>query len=158
MKCAVVTVGTLNGGTAGNIIPQSAELKGTTRTFDAAVQDLIEGRVTTIAHKVAAAYGAHATVAYRRMYPPTVNHVHETLFAVRVARALVGEAQVNSELEPIMGSEDFAFMLEVRPGNIMLIGNGDTAGVHDPRYDFNDAAIPYGIAYFRALIENGMPL
>jgi len=87
-----------------------------------------------------------------------VNHVQETLVAVKAARAVVGEANVNAELEPLMGSEDFAFMLEERPGNIMLIGNGDTAGVHDPRYDFNDAAIPYGIAYFRSLIESGMPL
>jgi metal-dependent amidase/aminoacylase/carboxypeptidase family protein len=98
------------------------------------------------------------TVAYRRMYPHTMNHVQETLFAVKAARAVVREANVNAELEPLMGSEDFAFMLEERPGNIMLIGNGDTAGVHDPRYDFNDAAIPCGIAYFRSLIESGMPL
>jgi amidohydrolase len=158
MKCAVVTVGALNGGKAGNVIPQSAELVGTTRTFDPAVQDLIETRVIAIAEKVAEAYGAKATVAYRRMYPPTVNHPRETLFAVSAAKALVGKTNVNAELEPLMGSEDFAFMLEERPGNIMLIGNGDTPSVHDPRYDFNDAAIPYGIAYFKALIENGMPL
>jgi amidohydrolase len=157
-KCAVVTVGALNGGKAGNVIPQSAELVGTARTFEPELRDLIETRVIAIAEKVAEAYGAKATVAYRRMYPPTVNHVRETLFAVRAARAVVGEPNVNAELEPLMGSEDFAFMLEERPGNIMLIGNGDTAGVHDPRYDFNDAAIPYGIAYFRSLIESGMPM
>jgi metal-dependent amidase/aminoacylase/carboxypeptidase family protein len=158
VKCAVVTVGALNGGKAGNVIPQSAELVGTARTFDPALRDLIETRVTAIAEKVAEAYGAKATVAYRRMYPHTMNHVQETLFAVKAARAVVREANVNAELEPLMGSEDFAFMLEERPGNIMLIGNGDTAGVHDPRYDFNDAAIPCGIAYFRSLIESGMPL
>lgn len=158
MKCAVVTIGALNGGKAGNVIPQSAELVGTTRTFDPTLRDLIEGRVITIAEKVAEAYGAKATVAYRRMYPPTVNHPRETLFAVSTAKALVGDANVNSDLEPLMGSEDFAFMLEERPGNIMLIGNGNTASVHDPRYDFNDAAIPYGLAYFRSLIESGMPI
>ena len=158
MKCAVVTVGALNGGKAGNIIPQSAELRGTTRTFDPSLRDLIEARVITIAEKVAEAYGAKASVAYKRMYPPTVNHVRETLFAVNVAKALVGETNVSAELAPLMGSEDFSFMLEERPGNIMLIGNGDTASVHDPRYDFNDAAIPYGIAYFKSLIESGMPL
>jgi len=157
-KCAVVTVGTFNGGKAGNVIPQSAELGGTTRTFDPAVRDLIETRVVAIAEKVAEAYGAIATVANRRMYPPTVNHVRETLFAVSVARALVGETNVKAELEPLMGSEDFAFMLEERPGNIMLIGNGDTPSAHDPRYDFNDAAIPYGITYFKSLIESGMSL
>ncbi|MBW6421540.1 amidohydrolase [Rhizobium sp. XQZ8] len=158
MKSAVVSVGALNGGKAGNVIPQFAEMVGTTRTFDPKLQDLIEARVTTIAEKVAEAYGAKATVAYRRMYPPTVNHDRETQFAVEMARALVGEANVNAELEPLMGSEDFAFMLQERPGNIMLIGNGDTASVHDPRFDFNDDAIPYGIAYFRKLIESGMPL
>jgi amidohydrolase len=158
MKCAVVTVGALNGGKAGNVIPQFADLTGTTRTFDPSLRDLIETRVITIAEKVAEAYEAKANIRYRRMYPPTVNRVRETLFAVGAARALVGDAHVNGELTPLMGSEDFAFMLEEVPGNIMLIGNGDTASVHDPRYDFNDAAIPYGIAYFRSLIEGGMPL
>ncbi|WP_233469950.1 M20 aminoacylase family protein [Neorhizobium petrolearium] len=158
MKCAVVTVGALNGGKAGNVIPQFAELTGTTRTFDPSLRGLIETRVITIAEKVAEAYEAKASIRYRRMYPPTVNHVRETLFAINVATALVGEAHVDGELTPLMGSEDFAFMLEEAPGNIMLIGNGETASVHDPRYDFNDAAIPYGVAYFRSLIEDGMPL
>ena len=157
-KSAVVTVGTLNGGTAGNVIPQTAEMGGTTRAFDPEVRDLLEQRVTAISEHVAQAYGAVATVRYRRMYPPTINHQRETAFAVRVARDLVGEENVNANLEPLMGSEDFAFMLEERPGNITLIGNGDTAGVHDPRYNFNDEAIPYGVSYFVALIERGMPL
>lgn len=157
-KCAVVTVGFLNGGKAGNVIPQWAEMGGTTRTFDPAVRDLVETRLCAIAEKVAEAYGATALVKYRRMYPPTVNHARETEFAVSVARALVGDANVNDRLEPLMGSEDFAFMLEERPGNIMLIGNGDTASVHDARYDFNDEAIPFGIAYFRNIVERGLPL
>ncbi|MCA1439982.1 amidohydrolase [Ensifer sp. IC4062] len=157
-KCAVVTVGFLNGGKAGNVIPQWAEMGGTTRTFDPAVRDLVEARLCAIAEKVAEAYGATAVVRYRRMYPPTVNHARETEFAVSVARTLVGDAKVNDKLEPLMGSEDFAFMLEERPGNIMLIGNGDTASVHDARYDFNDEAIPFGIAYFRNIVERGLPL
>ncbi|PND17964.1 amidohydrolase [Ensifer sp. MMN_5] len=157
-KCAVVTVGFLNGGKAGNVIPQWAEMGGTTRTFDPAVRDLVETRLCAIAEKVAEAYGATALVTYRRMYPPTVNHARETEFAVSVARTLVGDANVNDRLEPLMGSEDFAFMLEERPGNIMLIGNGDTASVHDARYDFNDEAIPFGIAYFRNIVERGLPL
>lgn len=157
-KCAVVTVGFLNGGKAGNVIPQWAEMGGTTRTFDPEVRDLVETRLCAIAEKVAEAYGATALVKYRRMYPPTVNHARETEFAVSVARTLVGDANVNDRLEPLMGSEDFAFMLEERPGNIMLIGNGDTASVHDARYDFNDEAIPFGIAYFRNIVERGLPL
>jgi hippurate hydrolase len=157
-QCAVVTVGFLNGGKAGNVIPQWAEMGGTTRTFDPAVRDLIEARVCAIAEKVAEVYGAKASVAYRRICPPTVNHARETEFAISVARELVGDANVNDSLEPLMGSEDFAFMLEERPGNIMQIGNGDTASVHDARYDFNDDAIPFGITYFKAIVERRLPL
>ena len=157
-KSAVVTVGALNGGAAGNVIPQTAEMVGTTRAFDPDIRQLLEQRITAIAEHVAQAYGAVATVRYRRMYPPTVNHQRETEFAVRVARDLVGEENVNANLEPLMGSEDFSFMLEERPGNIMLIGNGNSAGVHNAKYDFNDEAIPYGVSYIVALIERGMPL
>jgi hippurate hydrolase len=157
-QCAVVTVGFLNGGKAGNVIPQWAEMGGTTRTFDPAVRDLVETRVCAIAEKVAEVYGATASVAYRRICPPTVNHARETEFAVSVARGLVGNANVNDSLEPLMGSEDFAFMLEERPGNIMLIGNGDTASVHDAHYDFNDDAIPFGITYFKTIVERRLPL
>ncbi|MCM2439474.1 amidohydrolase [Agrobacterium vitis] len=157
-QCAVVTVGWMAGGKAGNVIPQSAEMGGTTRTFDPATRDMIETRLTEIAKKVAEAYGAKATVTYKRMFPPVVNHSSETAFAVSVARSLVGDRNVNASMEPLMGSEDFAFMLEARPGNIMLIGNGDGASVHDARFDFNDEAIPFGIQYFRGIVERGMPL
>ncbi|MGY5778300.1 M20 aminoacylase family protein [Rhizobium sp. LEGMi135b] len=157
-QCAVVTVGWMRGGNAGNIIPQSAEMGGTTRTFDPATRNLIEARLTAIAEKVAEAYGAKATVTYKRMFPPTVNHGAQTAFAVGVARSLVGAENVNDDMEPLMGSEDFAFMLEARPGNIMLIGNGDSAGLHDAHFDFNDEAIPFGMAYFRKIVERRMPL
>lgn len=157
-QCAVVTVGWIGGGKAGNVIPQSAEMGGTTRTFDTAIRDLIEKRITEIASHVAEAYGAKATVTYKRMFPPTVNHSNETAFAVNVAKSLVGAKNVNGAMEPLMGSEDFAFMLEARPGNIMLIGNGDGPSVHDARFDFNDEAIPFGVAYFKALVEQGLPL
>jgi hippurate hydrolase len=89
------------------------------------------------------------------MYPPTINHKRETEFAVRVARSIVGSENVQSDRLPLMGAEDFSFMLEERPGNIMLIGNGPSAGVHHPKFDFNDAALPYGIAYFVQLVEQG---
>lgn len=157
-QCAVVTVGWISGGKAGNVIPQSAEMGGTTRTFDPATRDLIEKRVTEIASHVAEAYGAKAMVTYKRMFPPTVNHSNETAFAVNVAKSLVGATNVNGTMEPLMGSEDFAFMLEARPGNIMLIGNGDGPSVHDAHFDFNDEAIPFGVAYFKALVEQGLPL
>ena len=157
-QCAVVTVGWMAGGKAGNVIPQTAEMGGTTRTFDPATRDLMERRITDIATHVATAYGATATVTYKHMFPPVVNHGKQTAFAVDVARSLVGDENVNGTMEPLMGSEDFAFMLEARPGNIMLIGNGDGPSVHEAGYDFNDAAIPYGIAYFKALVERGLPL
>ncbi|MDP9835737.1 hippurate hydrolase [Neorhizobium huautlense] len=156
-QCAVVTVGWISGGKAGNVIPQSAEMGGTARTFDPATRDLIEKRVTEIATHVAEAYGARATVTYKRMFPPTVNHPDETAFAVNVARSMVGAENVNGAMEPLMGSEDFAFMLEARPGNIMLIGNGDGPSVHDARFDFNDEAIPFGVSYFKAIVEQGLP-
>lgn len=157
-QCAVVTVGWISGGKAGNVIAQSAEMGGTTRTFDPATRDLIEKRITEIASHVAEAYGAKAMVTYKRMFPPTVNHSNETAFAVNVAKSLVGATNVNGTMEPLMGSEDFAFMLEARPGNIMLIGNGDGPSVHDAHFDFNDEAIPFGVAYFKALVEQGLPL
>jgi hippurate hydrolase len=146
------------GGKAGNVISQTAEMGGTTRTFDPATRDLMEKRITDIATHVATAYGATATVTYKHMFPPVVNHGKQTAFAVDVARSLVGDENVNGTMEPLMGSEDFAFMLEARPGNIMLIGNGDGPSVHEAGYDFNDAAISYGIAYFKALVERGLPL
>jgi hippurate hydrolase len=157
-QCAVVTVGWIAGGKAGNVIPQSAEMGGTTRTFDPVTRDLIEKRVTELASHVAEAYGAKATVGYKRMFPPTVNHPSETAFAVSTARSLVGTENVNDAIEPLMGSEDFAYMLEARPGNIMLIGNGEGPSVHDSQYDFNDAAIPFGVEYFRRIVERGLPL
>ena len=157
-QCAVVTVGWMSGGKAGNVIPQVAEMGGTTRTFDPATRELIERRIADIATHVAQAYGSTATVTYKRLFPPTVNHARETRFAVEAARALVGHDRVDDAMEPLMGSEDFAFMLEARPGAILLIGNGEGPSVHEARYDFNDAAIPYGVAFFKALVERRLPL
>jgi amidohydrolase len=137
MKSGVVTVGAFNGGKAANIIPQTAELVGTTRSFEPEVRDLLQPRVTEIAEQVAKAYGASAVVNYQRVYPPTINHRRETEFAGRVASALVGDDNVEPNRRPMMGSEDFSFMLQERPGNIMLIGNGASAHVHHPAFDFN---------------------
>ena len=157
MKAGVVTVGSFHGGSAGNIIPQRAEMVGTVRSFDPAIRDMLQGRVVAVAEGIAASYGATATVKYRRMFPPVVNHEHETELAVRVASVVVGPGNVQADKPPLMGSEDFAFMLERRPGNIMLIGNGATASLHEVAYDFNDDALPYGIRYWITLIEMLMP-
>jgi hippurate hydrolase len=157
MKSGVVTVGTFRGGNAANVIPQKAELIGTVRSLEPAVRDLLQARVTETAKGIAAAYGAVATVDYQRNYPITVNHARETDFAVAVAREVAGVDKVEPNISPIMGGEDFSFMLEERPGNMIWIGNGDTAACHHPAYDFNDAAIPHGVTYWSRLIETAMP-
>ncbi len=157
MKNGVVTIGSFKGGEAANVIPQTAELFGTVRSFEPEVRDLLERRVTEVSERIALAYGARAFVTYERMYPPVVNHERETSFASDVARNVAGNDKVLVQT-PLMGGEDFAFMLEERPGNMMLIGNGDSAGCHHPAYDFNDAALPHGISYWVRLAEMGMPV
>ena len=157
LKSGVVTVGAFNGGHVSNVIPQNATMLGTVRALAPDVRDLLEKRVVETAQGIAAAYGAVARVTYERNYPVTVNHKKETEFAVRVASEIAGRDKVEANITPIMGAEDFSFMLEARPGNMILLGNGNTAACHHPAYDFNDDAIPHGISYWARLIETGMP-
>jgi len=157
LKSGVVTVGSFRGGNANNVIPQTVEMLGTVRSLLPDVRDLLERRVIETATGIAAAYGATAKVDYQRNYPVTVNHAAPTQFAVQVASELAGRDKVHPEVPPIMAGEDFAFMLEARPGNMIMIGNGDTAACHHPAYDFNDAAIPHGVSYWARLVETGMP-
>ncbi|MEQ1649671.1 MAG: M20 aminoacylase family protein [Hyphomicrobiaceae bacterium] len=157
LKSGVVTVGAFNGGHAHNVIPQTVKMLGTVRTLVPEARDLLEKRVVETAQGIASAYGAVAKVDYQRNYPVTVNHPKETDFAVKVAREVAGADKVEPNVTPIMGGEDFSFMLEARPGNMIWIGNGDTAACHHPAYDFNDAAIPHGVTYWVRLIETGMP-
>jgi hippurate hydrolase len=156
-KAGVITVGAFRGGTAANIIPQTAELVGTVRALTPEVRDLLERRVGEVARGIAEAYGATVYVEYSRDYPVTVNHPRETEFAVKVAGEVAGVGKVISDVPPIMAGEDFAFMLEAQPGNMIFVGNGNTATCHHPAYDFNDAAIPYGVSYWARLVELGMP-
>ena len=157
LKSGVVTVGSFRGGNANNVIPQTVEMLGTVRSLLPDVRDLLEKRVIETATGIAAAYGATAKVDYQRNYPVTVNHAKPTEFAVKVASELAGGDKVMANVSPIMAGEDFAFMLEARPGAIILLGNGDTAACHHPAYDFNDAAIPHGVSYWARLVETGMP-
>jgi hippurate hydrolase len=138
------------------IIPQTAELVGTVRSLAPEVRDLLERRVGEVAQGIATAYGATARVDYKRNCPMTINHARETDFAVKVASEIAGSDKVAADLPPIMAGQDFAFMLESRPGNMIFIGNGDTAVCHHPAYDFNDAAIPHGVSYWARLVEAGM--
>lgn len=149
--CAVET-----DSTAHNVIPQVVKLKGTVRTMDFAVQDFVERRVKEIAEGTALALGGRAEVNYQRGYPVTVNAEDQTRHAAAVART-VG-LEVNENTPPLMGAEDFSYMLLERPGAYIFVGNGDTAMVHHPEYNFDDRAAPYGASWYAAMAEARMPV
>jgi hippurate hydrolase len=121
------------------------------------VQDLIEERMKAIVPAIARAHGAEASLAYERNYPVTVNAPAQTDFAARVAAEVVGAPRVDAEHAPVMGAEDFSFMLNARPGAMLFVGNGDTAKLHHPKYDFNDELIPVGCSWWVRLVETAMP-
>jgi hippurate hydrolase len=154
---AVVSVTTFNAGSAFNVIPQRARITGTARSLEPLVRDLLERRMGEVVRNVAAAFGTTAKFHYERNYPVTVNHAEQTAKAIEVARDVAGEANVDPNHLPVMGGEDFAYMLEARPGAFIFIGNGDTAGLHHPAYDFNDSAIAHGSSYWARLVERLMP-
>ena len=139
---------------AHNVIPQKVQLRGTVRTLDPAVQDLAEANLKRLAETTAEAFGAKAAVAYKRNYPVMVNSDEPTEFAADVARVVSGGC---ADAPLVMGGEDFAFMLNARPGAYILVGNGDTANVHHPAYDFDDEAIPAGCSWWAELVERRLP-
>lgn len=140
--------------TAFNVIPESVHLRGTVRTLSAEMRDLAERRLIELAEGTAAAFGASADAEFRRTYPVMSNSDTQTEFAAKVAKSVSGEC---ADADLVMGGEDFSFMLEERPGAYILIGNGDTAAVHNPNYNFNDDAIPAGCSWWAEIIEQGMP-
>jgi len=156
LDSVVVSVTKFHAGEAHNIIPQTAFLGGTVRTLTPEMRDLAEKRIREIAAGIGATYGARIEVEYDRNYPVTVNHVANTIFAGDVASEIVGGDRVDREVAPMMGGEDFSYMLEKRPGAFIFIGNGDTAGLHNPAYDFNDEALPIGASYWVRLIETSL--
>jgi hippurate hydrolase len=139
---------------AFNVIPQRVHLRGTVRTMSTQMRDLAETRLSEICEQGAAAFGGHADVTYHRGYPVMVNHEDQTAFAAKVASEVGGGCD---EAPLVMGGEDFAFMLEERPGAYILVGNGDTAMVHNPDYNFNDEAIPAGCSWWAGVVETRMP-
>jgi len=158
LQTAVITVGAFNAGTANNVIPQTATLKLSVRALDREVRDTLERRIKALVQAQAESYGVRASIDYRRGYPVLVNTAAETEFARQVALELVGADRVSLQAPPLTGSEDFAFMLEKVPGSYLLIGNGDgdSAGacmVHNPGYDFNDANVAQGAAYWALLAQ-----
>lgn len=158
IESVVVSISQFNtDGNAFNVLPQTAELKGTVRTLTPENRDLAEESIKRIAQHTAAAAGATVEVDYQRNYPPTVNTVEPTRFATEIAQSLVGTENVNPSTPPVMGGEDFSFMLNARPGAFMFIGNGDSANLHHPEYDFNDEIIPYGCSYWADLVESALP-
>ncbi|MGB0688503.1 MAG: M20 aminoacylase family protein [Paracoccaceae bacterium] len=140
--------------TAFNVIPESVHLRGTVRTVSAEMRDLAERRLIELAEGTAAAFGASADAEFRRTYPVMSNSDTQTEFAAKVAKSVSGDC---ADADLVMGGEDFSFMLEERPGAYILIGNGDTAAVHNPNYNFNDDAIPAGCSWWAEIIEQGMP-
>ena len=162
---AVVSICAMQAGDLGamSVIPGKAVLVGTVRTFSSDVQDMVQQRLSELCSGVALGFGATATVHYERIYPATVNTEKEAAFAADVAQSLVGPDHVTRDLEPSMGAEDFSYMLQVKPGAYMRIGQGGTTGVgstslHNSRYDFNDDILPLGGALHASLVEQGMPL
>ncbi|MDH2405280.1 M20 family metallopeptidase [Bradyrhizobium sp. SSUT18] len=158
IQSAVVSVTSFHtDGDAFNVIPQTLQMKGTVRTLDAGVQDLIEEQMNRIVDHTAKAFGARAVLNYQRGYPITRNTEAETSFAANVAAEVVGPDRVNRNFRQLLGSEDFSYMLNARPGAFIFLGNGDTAGAHHPEFDFNDEAIPFGCSYWAKIAERAMP-
>jgi amidohydrolase len=149
----VVTVTKFHGGDAYNVIPEVVEFAGTVRTLTKAAAATGRERFHAICEGIAGAHGASVNIEFDANYPVTFNHPEETLFAGDVAASIAGEAQVQRAIQPMMGGEDFSYMLEARPGAFIYIGNGDTANLHHPAYDFNDEIIPHGMSYWVRLAE-----
>ena len=168
LDAGVLSITQIHSGSATNVIPDEATLIGTVRTFTNEVLDLIEQRMREVATHTAAAYDATIEFKFNRNYPPLINHAAETAFAVDVLRRMVGDDSVNATVEPTMGSEDFAFMLQAMPGCYVFIGNGEGAhrdmghglgpcNLHNPSYDFNDDLLPIGASYWVNLAEASLP-
>jgi amidohydrolase len=157
LKSAVVSICMFRAGNTDNVIPQTVQLRGTARSLAPEVRDLLEKRLPVVVESTATAYGARAKLTYKRGYPVLVNHDKQTEFAASVAGQIAGQDKVDTGLPPMMGAEDFSFMLNARPGAFIWIGNGASAGLHHPSYNFNDEAIPFGTSYWVKLVETALP-
>ena len=168
LESAVLSITQIHAGSATNVIPDEAELVGTVRTFSYEVLDLIQRRMEEMATGVAAAFNASVDFSFKRNYPPLINHPEQTAFAVEAMRAVVGADWVDTNVEPTMGAEDFAFMLQEKPGCYVFIGNGEGAHragghglgpcqLHNTSYDFNDNLLPIGASYWVRLVEMSLP-
>src|SRR5580700_2436726 len=156
LEAAVVSVCMFQAGFTDNVIPQHALLRGTARALTPQVRKLLQKRVGEVVEGTAKLYGATAKITYVNGYPVTVNHERQTAFAADVAREIAGQDKVDTNVAPVMGAEDFSFMLNERPGAFIFVGNGDSAGLHHQAYDFNDETIPVGTSYWVRLAETAL--
>ena len=156
VESVVVSVTKFHGGEAYNVIPEHVELAGTVRTLKKEVAILARERMEAISEGIGKASDTAVTFHYHPNYPVTVNNPDETVFAGDIAATVAGESAIHRAIQPLMGGEDFSYMLEARPGAFIFIGNGDTANLHHPAYDFNDEAIPHGVSYWVRLAETAL--
>lgn len=157
LDAAVVSICMFQAGSTDNVIPQTALLRGTARSLTPEVRELLEKRIREVVEGTAKLHGAKAKVTYNLGYPVTRNHEAQAAFAASVAKEIVGDDRVDTNVLPVMGAEDFSFMLNARPGAFIFVGNGDSAGLHHPAYDFNDEVIPLGSSYWARLVEKALP-
>jgi len=157
LDSAVCSVTSVKAGEAFNVIPQHARFLGTVRTLKEGTRDLLEERFRRIVESVCDAYGARCKIEYDRGYPVTFNHAEQTVTAAAAAKLVAGESGVDENPLPLMGAEDFSFMLLERPGAYIFVGNGDTAGCHHPAYNFDDETAPAGASFWAKLAETTMP-
>ncbi|VTU46467.1 putative hydrolase YxeP (plasmid) [Variovorax sp. SRS16] len=158
LACAAVSITTFETGTARSVIPAKVRLSGTVRTLSEQVRTRVEQRLRELVAGIAQAHGGKATLSYQRSQPVLVNDRLASAVAAAVAKRIVGDACVDTEFTPVLAGEDFAFMLNVRPGALIWIGNGDSAPLHHPAYDFNDRALSYGVSFWTRLVETQMPI
>ena len=156
LDAAVVSITVFQADSTDDVIPQTAQLRGTARSLTPKVRDLLEARLREVVTGTAELYGATANLTYQRNYPVTRNHERQAAFAASVAREVAGRDRVDDQVAPQMIAEDFSYMLEARPGAFIFVGNGASAGLHHPAYDFNDEAIPYGASYWVKLVETAL--
>ena len=158
IESAVLSITQIHAGEAFNVIPATAELKGTVRTLDETVRALMEKRMSELVPKLAEAFGAKAQLDFVHGYPVVVNAPAQTQFAARIAREIAGDKKVDTDVAPVMGGEDFAYMSIARPGAFIFMGNGDSANLHQDTYDFNDEIIPLGCTYWVKMVETALPV
>ncbi len=158
IECGVITITQIHAGTAFNVIPETAKIAGTIRSFEPAVKAVMQKRLVEVMENIAAAYGARAELSYIEGYPATVNNAEKAAFAVKVAASVVGTDKVSDQAARRMGAEDFSFMLNKVPGAYVFVGNGDSAALHHQSYNFNDEAAPVGASYLARIVEAAQPV